>query len=98
MGEQLDPRDKSKPFGSKLWDLVEAVQEFEHDDFVEQLSDISYTAFMTPEEHIRLYAWATGSMFDIDAEIKDLLRKCPHQYATAVWLELTLRDLPKETT
>lgn len=98
MGEQLDPRDKSKPFGSKLWDLVVSVQEVEHDDFVEQLSDISYTEFLTPEEHTKLYTWTKGDMFEVDGEIKDLLRKCPHQYATAVWLELTLRDLPKEAT
>lgn len=98
MGEQLDPKDKSKPFGASLWSLIESVQEFEHKDFVEQLYGLAYEDFLTKEENDKLLEWAEGDMFETSAEVMELLRKCPHQYATAVWLELKLRDLPEADT
>ena len=84
MSTALDPTDKSKMFGNKLDDLLLAVQEFELEDFEEQLHELAYAEFMSLEEHTKLYEWVhTDNRDPVPIEI---LAKCPHQYAMATLL------------
>ena len=85
MSIAIDPTDKSKLFGSKLNDLILAVQEFELEDFENQVQDLAYAEFMSPEEHTKLYEWVN---MDVRGPTPaEILVKCPHIYAIATWLQ-----------
>lgn len=79
----------SPVFKQKLNDLIGAVQEFERDDFIDQLGDLAYVEFITPEEHVKLHEWAKSDSTPAPLE---LLEKCPHQYACATLLQLMIAD------
>jgi hypothetical protein len=89
MSVRLDPTDKSKVFGQKLNDLLQAVIEFEEEDFKEQLEDLAYVEFMTPDEHTVLYEWVVSEEPELP---RDLLAKCPHQFASATLLFAMIED------